>query len=195
MAVKLDAERRRLWLDIAQVWTGATLANILLYFFQIVVGRGLGPQDYSLFGALLGMVYLASAASNAINASVADVVARQKANGDADAGSAAGSALLQMMALGGVLFALTCLASPLLGAYVHSDSLTPVMLTNALLLTALIVPVTQGALLGEQRFGWYSAGQILSSSSRLLLGVGALALGLGISGVMGAAIVSVLATF
>src|SRR5581483_5327891 len=185
---------RRLWSDLAQVWVAVTLTNVLFYLFQIMVVRGLGPGDYGLFGALLGIVYLAAAASNAINACVAGVIARQAAGEGADARKAAGAALGQMLIVAGVVFALVCLAAPFLRMYLHGHSLLPILLTNVLLFLALVGPVVQGALLGEQRFAWYSASQLLNGGSRLLLGGLAIALGFGVAGALGAVVVALTAT-
>lgn len=185
--MKLGTLNRRLSIEMGQVWVATILANALLYSFHLIVGRNLSPQDYGLFGALLGIVYIASALSNGVRISPARLVAHSKVGGDAaNAGLLVTSALFQMSILAvGVLLAFS-LASSLIGSYLHSTSLTPVITTGIVVFASLFMPVTQGALQGGQRFPLYSGALLLNASSRLLLGGAALGLKLGITGVLAA---------
>ena len=184
--MKLALGKPRLLLDMGQLWVAATLANILFYLFQLVVGRSLGPEDYGLFGALFGIVYFAGAFSNGVRTTVAKFVAESQAAGGIGSGPLVSSAMLRMVMLGaGVLF-LFGLGSPLIGAYLHTTSVTPILVTGAVIAVSFLWPVLHGALQGNQRFLLFSAALILFAGSRLALGGAGLAMNLGITGVLAA---------
>ncbi len=189
---KLD---QRLLFEIGLVWVGATVANILLYAFQIVVGRQLGPEEYSLFGALFGIVYLTSALANATSVSVATFVSRLRARRD-EAGARAliGSGLGHAAYLGAVLLLVSGLASPWLASYLHSESLVPVLTTGIIISLYLLLAVAHGALQGTERFYSYTLNQVVHAVSRLGLGLVALVAKLGVTGVLAAMGVSCVLT-
>lgn len=173
--------------QLGQVWVATTFANMLLYLFQLVVGRSLGPEDYSLFGALFGIVYLAGALTNGVRVSVAKFVADARAtNQGAETGLLVSSAMFQMLLLGTGFVAFFSLASPWIGSYLHSTRLTPVLITGAVIAVSLLLPVARGALQGAQRFAPFSGTLILEAGSRLALGGAALALNMGVIGVLAA---------
>lgn len=187
--------KNRLFLEIAQVWVAVTFANLLLFAFHILVGRGLGPQDYSLFGALIGVVFIFGALANAVRVAVAKLVATSAAADDGPATSQiVGSSLLQMAVLGTVIFLVLLLASPLLRTYLHSPSMKPIIATASVIAVSVLMPVTWGALQGRQRFTWFSLMQVVNAGTRLALGWGCLTLKLGTTGVVSAIGVSGLIT-
>ena len=173
--------------QISQVWLGATLANVLLYAFHVMSGRALGPQDYGLFSALFGIVYLGGAASNAVQVSIARYVATGRTTPDGQAaGPIVTSALAHMLLAGVAIIMVVSLAAPLIGSYLRIGSTGPIVLLGGLLALGLLMPVTQGALLGSERFGWFAGALIVNAGGRLVLGLLALAFGLGVVGLLGA---------
>lgn len=178
---------RSLVSQIGQVWIALMLAYVLLYLFQLLVGRGLGPEQYSLFAALWGIVYLAGALSTAVGVSVAGLVVRARINGDPfRPGLIVTSSLLQVTVLGMVILLAMGLASPFLASYLHSNTIVPVVTAGALISTALLLSAIQGSLQGLERFGWYGANGVLQAGSRLFLGAAALALRFGTVGALAA---------
>lgn len=178
---------RRLLLHIGQVGVATTLANVLLYLFQLVIGRGLGPREYGLFGALFGIVYLASALANGAQVTVAKFVASARAaGGGTEVGAPVTTALFGMILLGGGFLVAFSLGASLIAAYLHSDSAMPVVVTGVVISLFLVVPVVQGALQGAQKFYLFAAFLVVYAGSRLGFGLMALGARTGIIGVLGA---------
>ncbi len=179
---------RRLLFEFGVVWTGGTLANILFYLYQVMVGRRLGPEEFGLFTALFGVVYLASGLMQAIQATTARLVAEDEARGRGLAGrDLVVPALLRVSLLGlGTLVVFTAM-SPWIASYVKTGAATPVAVTGLIIFVMLALPVAHGALQGLQHFALYSGVTLLHAGTRL--GLGALALGMkwGTLGVLGAA--------
>lgn len=188
-------KQHRLVLEIGQVWVAAMVANLLLYLFLLIVGRSLGPKDYSLLGSLFGIVYLTSALPNAVQVSMAKFVAGSKASvSGADTAVLVTAALLRVFILGGGFFVVFSLASPFIGSYLHSDSVVPILTTGVLIFVSLLIPVVLGALQGAQRFHLFASILLLYAGARLVFGVAALGMKLGITGVLAAVSLSTLLT-
>ena len=183
---------RRLLFDLGQVGAATTVANVLLYLFQLVVGRSLGPEDYSLFSALFGIVYLGSNLANSVQVSVAKLVSSALARSDStQAGTIVTSILMQVIVIGAFLFGAFALAASSIASYLHSDSVLPVLITGLVIILFLWVPVTMGALQGAERFRAYAGVLLTFASTRLLFAIAALATNLGTLGVLvGAGIAS-----
>ena len=194
--MKLATLNPRLLVQLGQVWVATVLANALLYVFHVAVGRSLSPADYGLFGALFGIIYLSGALSNGVRVSIAKFVANSgEENGGTGTGPLVTSAMLQMLLLAGAILLAFGLATPLIRSYLHSGSLAPIIATGVVVGVSILMPVTQGALQGAQRFRFFAGNLLVNASSRLLLGLAALGLKLGITGVLAAiGVASLLAT-
>lgn len=177
--------RHRLLLDIGQVGFATTVANFLFYLFQLAAGRGLGPQDYSLFGALFGIFYLASALATGLQVMVARFVAGTPSGTmGKDVGPVVTSALLRASLVGGSLFLVLSLMAPATAAYLHSNSTIPILLTGLAIPLFFVTPVTQGALQGSQKFHLFVALMLVYAGSRLVFGLGALGMSSGVTGIL-----------
>ena len=180
--------KNRLFQEIAQVWVAVTFANLLFFLFQIVIGRGLGPEDYSLFASLFAIILVSGALVSGIVVALAKLVASAEASSDGpDPRFIVSSSLLQMALLGAGLLLAFGLASRPIASYLHTSGVSPVMVTGAVVAVSLLMPVALGTLQGRQRFTWLSVMHVVHAGSRLALGVAALVAKLGVTGVLAAA--------
>lgn len=173
--------------QVAEVWVATALANVLFYLFHLLVGRGLGPEDYSLFEALFGVVVIFGALASGTQLSVARIVAEARAsNRGAEIDSLITTVFVQVALLGVVVLVLVSIASPWLGSYVHSQSVVPVLITGIIIFLSILMSAILGALQGMEKFLPLSGTVLTDALSRLLLGLLALDLGLGVSGALSA---------
>ena len=171
------------------------IANLLLYLYQLAAARGLGPEEYSLFGALFGIVYLTSGLPNALQVAIARFVARSLAGaGSVTAGQLTTYSLFLSLLLGCIVLGIVGATSPLIGSDLHSDSLVPVVITGVIICLFMLVPVVQGALQGAQRFLPFVVVMLVYAGSRLAFGLGALGMDWGVMGMLAAAGLSALVT-
>ncbi len=166
------------------------LANVLGYAFSVVGARGLGPADFGVLGALLGLVLVGSVPGLALQAVVARRVAVAGRGGHQD--TVAG--LLPVVVVVAVATgAVTAALAPLLGAYLRTGP------AGVLWLAASLVPVTvvsaqQGALQGQELFSRLAVLFVAAAGLRLLGGGLAVAVGGGPAAVLaGTAVGSALA--
>jgi O-antigen/teichoic acid export membrane protein len=89
--------------------------------------------------------------------------------------------LLPWAIAGALLFALL---SGLIASFLNISTPYPVIVLGLSLIPIVLFPVILGALQGLQRFGRFGLGQITAASLRLVLGVGFILLGWGVSGAL-----------
>lgn len=151
------------------------LANVLGYAFSIVGARGLGPADFGVLGALLGLVLVGSVPGLALQA----LVARRVAVAERSSRQSVADSLTPVaLAVAGATGAVTALLAPLLGGYLRTGA------TDVLWLAASLVPLTlvsaqQGVLQGEERFARLASLFVVAAGLRLLGGGAAVLLGGG----------------
>ena len=180
------------WAQVGQVWAASMAANLLLYLFQVMVGRRLAPDEFGQFAALFGIVYIAGAASNAVQTSVARTVS---ISSEGESQAIAGAAIRRALLVAAGLVALGALLVPAAAPFLHLDDHLALAPVGAVLALAVLAPVTQGAFLGEQRFSWYSTSLVGGAAVRLIAGWAALSLGLGATGALWAIAAGVGASF
>jgi len=156
------------------------VTNVLNYAFLVVMSQLLAPAEFALFAALFGVIYLASALANTIQTSVAAAVASAT-----DSGREVAMRILRQLALWGIaLGALTLLAARPLASFLHSDGITPVLVTGLSLWLFLVAAVGYGALQGSSRFLLLAGGVLIAAAGRLLIGPLLLVAGLGVDGAL-----------
>jgi O-antigen/teichoic acid export membrane protein len=173
------------------VFVGVGLVNVANYGFHTLSARELGPANYAdvaTLTAINGIITLPLAGAQAF---VARHVAKSRAagrllNDDGYVTGYGGAVLLAGVALTVALLATAPLAREAFGIH----QLTAVVLTMLLTVPAFVVPVLVGAIQGTQRFTLYAVAIALPAASRVVLAALALALGLGVSGVMGATLLA-----
>ncbi len=174
----------KLLVQFGQVSAAVLIANILFYLFQVLAGRGLGPAEYGLFGALFGMVYLASSVAAAIQTTVAKMVAAARADLVSDrVGRIVAASIVRVLILDAAICLVLLGATPWIAAYIHGPNLL-VLITVGLIAVSLFPSIAQGTLQGEQRFGAFAFYVLFLAASRLSLGILALYLGWGVAGLL-----------
>ena len=149
---------------------GFGVAALTLYALQVLVAREIGPEDFGIFGALYGALYVAAALANGIQVSIA---MRAVERGQETTPYRAGGALVQVALFGVAVVALIAAASPLITDLLATNDTPAVLLTGAAIALSLAVPIPQGVLQGRRRFGRLAVLLLLTGVTRLVFGYGA----------------------
>jgi O-antigen/teichoic acid export membrane protein len=173
------------------VLAGVGALNLGNAAFHLLSARLLGPSQYGEVVSLVAAQGLIALPFGGIQYAVARFVAEDAARGDSEAVAA----FIRRMLFGSLLVAsavtiVVTSLSPLLRHALGVEKLTPVVLTALYMLPALLAPPIWGVAQGLQRFGLISASMITGVSSRILLILLLIPLGLGVGGVMGATLVA-----
>lgn len=168
------------------LFLGIFLANILNYFFHLVVGRAVDPKSYGEVEALFSLLIIVSVPASAITLLMMRYVAVYKAKNDL---SGIWRLLLyinrKIFFIGIPVFFLCLLLSPWIKGFLQIDTIFPLALLFVAMFVSFLSATSTGALNGLQKFGAISAVEVSSASSRLLFAFLFINVGFGVNGTMG----------
>jgi O-antigen/teichoic acid export membrane protein len=165
------------------------LTNVLNYAYLVFVGFFLGADSYGLFGALFGVVYLASALGNMVKMAVARHVATVRArNGGAVTGRIVTSGLVWAALFSALVGLLLVPAVPLL-AHTFDSPTAPVIWAALAIVLSIWVPASHGVLQGMERFPSLGASLFVAAIVRIAAGGMLVAAGAGVSGALAGVVI------
>ena len=164
---------------------GSNLANLIAYIYHLVIGRMLGPANYGVLAAVLSLMGLVLTAFSFLNIVVVKFVSASDENKRVALFSWFSQRIFWMgVALSFLMFGL----SGVLSEFLHIERTILVILSPVFFLMVFIV-FHRAFLQGIFKFGQLVISINLEMLGRLVLGVGALILGLSVRGaVLGIAI-------
>jgi O-antigen/teichoic acid export membrane protein len=162
----------------------ATLVSgVLSYLANVIVGRMLGPTDYSVYTSMLSLSLIIGAVASVIQTVTTNYVAQLKA---IDQLENVGTLLFYQLryllpwAILGV--ALLWLFGRAIAGILQLASPLPVWVIATFLVPTITLPVLLGGLRGLERFGSFGINAIGLASLRLAIGMGLILAGWGVSG-------------
>ena len=159
------------------------LAGAFSYFYQVYMGRALGPEEYAIFGALFAIFYMISVVSQAISTSITRFVSTLRGEGKEIGVFVLGS--MERTSVLGFASALLFLAlSGAISSALKINDAKPVAVLALILFLSWSQPVFGGALRGIQRFKALGSVSVSNSFLKLLSGVLLVSLGLGVVGAL-----------
>ncbi len=175
------------------VLVASTMANVLAYGYQVVMARLLPPAEYAVLTALFGILILESLSAQVIQSATARLAATYHARGEDAALQVFVRRWTRRILLGAGLPALAVVvASPMIAAAL-SLPVIPVALLGITLFTAAPLTFTGGLLQGLAKFSWFGWYFIAQAGSRLVVGVGLVWIGLGVTGAFVGALAALVA--
>lgn len=176
-------EKNSLFKQGGVVLFAIVVGNLLAYFFQIYMGRALGPADYGVLGSLISIFYIISVPVGTITMVVSKFVSQYKVNNEyGKIRSFFFAALKKVVKYGLLVFIIFLVLTPLIARFLNIPTTIPLMLLGVTLLFSLILPVNRGMLQGLQNFNQLSLNMIIEGVMRFALGVLLISLGLGVNG-------------
>jgi O-antigen/teichoic acid export membrane protein len=172
------------WRGEAVYFVAFNFTNVLNYVYLVFVGFYLGSDSYGLFGALFGIVYLASALGNTVKMAVARHVATVQArNGGAVNRQVVTAGLIWSAGLA-IVVALVLVPTVPLIAEAFDSPTTPVVWTCLAIALSIWVPAAYGILQGMERFPSLGGALLVAAFVRIGTGGALVAVGAGVSGAM-----------
>jgi O-antigen/teichoic acid export membrane protein len=180
----------RTWIDLRHnlVMFGAlSLANVLDYAYNVLLGRLLSAEGYGILVALQAILRIVAVSLEIVRTVMARYTVRllSQARRTAMGGFLRG-ALGQAVIWGGVAALLAGLLSRPIARLLQIPSIGPVLVTAAALLPLTVKPVIGGVLQGAQRFAGFGSYQVVQAALRLVLGVVLVRAGLDALGALAA---------
>jgi O-antigen/teichoic acid export membrane protein len=179
--------------NVIFVFLGTSLVNFFNLVYQLLIAHKLSPQDFASFNALLAVFMLISNPLGTFQA----VVAKYASEYNARKEFLKIHALLYSLFTKGIiiaifLFVLFIFISPLIINSLKVYSLPSGYVLSALIGLSLLTPILSGGVQGLELFGWLVSSSLLSGAIKLISAVFFIALGYGISGALGALLLSVI---
>lgn len=172
------------WRGEAVYFVIFNVTNVLNYVYLVFVGFFLGGNSYGLFGALFGMVYLASALGNMVKMAVARHIATAQAqNGGTMIRQVVTAGLAWSAALAAVVGLILVPTVPLIAEAFDSPT-TPVIWSCLAIAFSIWVPAAYGVLQGMERFPSLGGALFVAAVVRIAAGGTLVAAGAGVSGAM-----------
>ena len=158
------------------------------YLYLVFMGRLLGPEAFGILGALFAIFYIACLVGQALRVAIATRVAEVRAQ--AGEATAVSTFIKQ-----GIKISLLCLvpciafiiAAQSVATFFHLSDRGPIIILAFSLFTALVLDIVLGLQQGLQKFRALGiSGYLTSQGLKVVLGVGFVLVGWGLSGAVGA---------
>ena len=186
MSSKLDVSGGLTWSQ-ARSDNGVTGGN---YAANVISARFLGPAAYGDLVALLALSTLVGLPLGALQIFTSRYVARFAAQGDIDGTRFLARRGVRLTLMGGIVLSLALDAAiPVLRSTLGIASTLGIVLVNLLALPNLMTPVVWGVAQGLQRFRVLATSMAAGMCVRLAVLVPLLAVGAGVPGALGAALI------
>lgn len=172
-------------------FAGTIVLSVFNYLYNSMMGRFLGPADYSVLGALLAFISIITLPTNAISTVAMHFSAHYHAkNEDPKIKGFLLKLTRNLGALGIVIAIFIAALSGPIANFLHLPSRTPVLIIAPVLIFFILLPLNRGILQGLQNFTQAILNQNIDPLLKLLLGLLLVKLGLGVNGALLALFVS-----
>lgn len=180
----------------AVMFLASIIGSICNYFYQIYVGRAVGPEEYGTFGSLFAIIYFIGVFSTSIQSAGTWFISKLKSEGQIDDIGVFLYDLIKRTSIIGIsCFAIFCLASPWIADFLKIESTSEVVIIGTVILLSFILPTTSSGLQGLQLFNSLAWVNILTYVPKLLFGILLVDLGYGVSGALGAVTIGMIIAF
>jgi O-antigen/teichoic acid export membrane protein len=173
--------------DLFRHSTLMLIASIISFFFgylfHFYMARALGPTEYGVLGALLGLLYILSVPTTTIDLLVTRYTSLYNSKGCKLGISALLHSFLKRLSIIAVLiFLIILVLSPWIADFLKLLSPLPILLLGLTIAFSFILPITRGILRGLQDFSQLALNTGLEKIVLLGIGITFIALGLGVNG-------------
>ncbi len=163
--------------------TSSVIVGILGYFFQILVGRMLKPEDFAVFSTLLALYVLLGSPFAALNMLVTRRVSiLRAAQRTKDEIHYYWTLQKWVLMVGLIALLIFYFAADFFVEYLKVQSPYQLLIFSTLLIFSSLLVINNSFFQGLQLFGWQAISNIFSASIKLFLSVGFIAIGMGVSG-------------
>lgn len=165
---------------------GMAAASAAAWLFTVVMGRQLGPARYAELVSLVALLGIIAVPSQATQVTAAKFASQFAAKGNLAAVTHLWRRFYRWFGIFSVVgFVLYLAASPLITEFLKLENFLSVVLLGTTILTMFVLAVNRGILQGLEQFGKLSASIATDPTLKLVFGIAAVALGLGVAGAVG----------
>lgn len=171
----------------AIMFGGNMVANVTNYIYHLVMGRLLGPVGYGVLASLYSVLYLVSIIPSSASVSIVKFISSAKDN---DIYSVYSSINKFIFKIAIILSVIMVIATPSISKFLKIENIYLVLLVAPILFFSLVTLVNQSSSQGLLKFVGSVMPTLVSSLSKLLIGVGLVFAGWSVFGAMVAIIIA-----
>jgi O-antigen/teichoic acid export membrane protein len=182
-------------LAVASAWlfVGGMLGGFLGYVFQVLMGRMLSPQEFSLFASAMSIFTVSAAAQGALLMIVSRRVSEYRFYNDSDKISHFYWWIWTRVGVFGLAVAfITFSIGPRVKSFLSAPTIYVVYLLGLLVFLAFFTSINNAFFMGLQRFSWLSIYSTLGVLLKILFSVILVWLGYGVVGALTGTILAVI---
>lgn len=164
------------------------LFNLLYHFFMV---RTLPPIDYGHLNTLMALFMVISVPASTVQTTVTKFVSSFQVQSKYDRVRELLRHLLLLVSIVALcIFLLVVLGSSFISSFLQISSQRLIVLLGMTLLFSMVIPVPWGGLQGLQKFGSLTFNLVVNGALKFALGIVFVLIGFGVSGAMGAILIS-----
>lgn len=167
---------------------GSTIANAINYIYHLIVGRMLGPSNYGELAVLISLAGLLGIIPASINLVVVKFISASTTQEDKKRLISWFQKKILQLSL--IIFGLLILISPIIRSFLHINNISYVLAVAIFSLFSLPAFLNRSVLQGLLRFGDTTLITISENSTKLLVTILLIYLGLGVGGAMVGLVIS-----
>lgn len=184
-------EAKKLISNSSIVFAGTIVASFLSYLFNMLTGRLLGPSLYGEFTALLSLLAILSVAGGAVMTVTMKYTSELYTKNEIQALRKLFFKFSQYVLVFSVaLFLVSCLFIKPIESFFSISKVLPIVIILSSIIFGFLIIVNRGILQGAQKFVPFSIIGVLEMIIRLALGLLLIRIGLSLTGVMMAVVLS-----
>lgn len=169
---------------------GSMVANIVNYFYHLLMGRMLGPVDYGVLSSLYALLYVVSIIPTSTSLSIVKFISSAKSvKEQAVIYHNVNKFILKVSFIGG---AIILLLSPFIANFLQVDSVFEVALVAPVFLFSLLILVNQATAQGMLDFFTAVLPLFAMSIGKLVIGIVLVFLGFAVGGAMVGVVLSMI---
>jgi len=184
-------EAKKLISNSSIVFAGTIIGSFFSYLFNMLSGRWLGPKLYGEFTALLSLIAILSVAGGAVMTVTMKYSSELYTRGKIQALKKLYQKFSQyILVFAMVLFAVSCLFIKPIESFFSISKVLPIVIAFSSFIFGFLIVVNRGVLQGCQKFLPLSITGVLEMIIRLSLGAILIKIGLSLTGIMAAVVLS-----
>ncbi len=177
----------------AWLFVGGMLGGLLGYVFQVLMGRMLSPQEFSLFTAAMAIFTVSSAPQGALIMIISRRVSEYKFYNDSENISHFYWWIWTRVVVFGLAIGfITISIGPRVKSFLNAPTIDIVYLLGSLVFLASFSSINSAFFMGLQRFSWMSFNSTLGALLKILFSVMLVWLGYGVVGALTGTILAVI---
>jgi O-antigen/teichoic acid export membrane protein len=158
--------------NIGIVFIASSIANLINFFYQIIMGRLLGPSEYGVLTTLISLLYVAGAITGTFQTSVTrNISAYNAQNNKYKIKIFFNKVTIRFFALACLIFILIALLLKPITSFLNMESSSPFIILGVVIILGSLISVVIGIIQGMGRFKILGLNSILGTGLKLLLGI------------------------